>query len=312
MEYVVLGRTDLHVSRLCFGCATMGGYDYGPADDAVSVAAVRRALELGVNFFDVADVYGLGRAETVLRRALGSRLHDVVVATKFGVTWAPDGRTGLDLSPAYMRQALENSLRRLGVEAISLYQIHKPDGQTLWEDCMAALEQCRTEGKIRHIGASNIETADVDSCQAAGRLDSLQMPFSLADQQHASSMIDAQTRWGMSALAYNVLAHGLFSGRHSRDAVFSGTDLRTRIPMFQAPLREQAFGLLDRITRVAKVSGRSYVQVAIAWALHHPAVSVALVGTRTPAQIAESVGALGWPWLDSYAQLLDTPGLNPR
>ena len=305
MDYIALGRTSLRVSRLCCGCATMGGYDYGPADDAESIAAVRRALDLGVNFFDVADVYGLGRAEKVLSQALGNRRDDVVIATKFGVTWEPNGRTGLDISPAYLRKALEDSLRRLGVEAIALYQIHKPDGRTRWEDCMAELEQCRAEGKVRYLGASNLQLADVADCQAAGRLESLQMPFSLAEQQHSAGLVEARSHWGMSTLAYNVLAHGLFSGRHGRDAVFAGSDLRTRVPMFQGPLRERAFELLGRIQRVAELSGRSCVQVAIAWALSHPAVSVALVGTRTASQLEESAGGVDGPWLNAYRDFLD-------
>src|SRR5207247_7799330 len=105
MEYITLGRTDLRVSRICFGCATIGGYDYGPVDDVTSIAAVRRAIDLGIKLFDVADVYGFGRAETVLRRALGLRLRDTVTATKFGVAWTDEGRTSLDISPGHLRRA---------------------------------------------------------------------------------------------------------------------------------------------------------------------------------------------------------------
>ena len=305
MEYIDLGRTGLRVSRIGFGCATLGGYDYGPVDDETSMAAVRRAVDLGITFFDVADVYGFGRAETVLRRALGPRLRDLMIATKFGAAWTEDGRTFRDISPAYLRRALEGSLRRLGLDAIPLYQIHWPDGSTRWDDCMAELEACRAEGKVQHVGASNLSPADVTACQRSGRLESLQLPFSLAEPDHAEAMAAARRDWQMSTLAYNVLAHGLLSGKYTRDAVFSGTDLRTRVALVQEPQRGRVFARLERIQRVAANSGRSCLQVALAWTLAHPSVSVALVGTRTAAQIEESAGATGWPWLPDYSTMLD-------
>ena len=292
MEYAALGRTSLKVSRICVGGATFGGYDSGPADDDASVAAVRKAVDLGINFFDVADVYGFGRAETILRRALGSTLRDVVVATKFGVGWTDEGRTFKDLSPGRLRTALEASLRRLGLDAIPLYQIHWPDGVTRWDDCMAALERCRDEGKVLHIGACNLSATDLEACQRTSRLESLQLPFSLAEQQHAELMLDARARHGMTTMAYNALAHGIFSGKYGRDAMFTGTDLRARVPLLQGRQRDALFDQLDRIEAAARQTGRSCVQVALAWALARREASVVIVGTRTAEQIEESVGAL--------------------
>jgi aryl-alcohol dehydrogenase-like predicted oxidoreductase len=295
MQYVPLGRTSLSVSRICVGTATFGGYDYGPADDQVSVAAVRRAVDLGINFFDVADVYGFGRAETVLRQALGSTLRDVVVATKFGVGWTDEGRTFRDLSPARLRSALHASLRRLGLDAIPLYQIHWPDGSTRWDDCMAALERCRDEGKVVHLGGCNLSATDLKACLRAGRLESLQLPFSLAEQQHSTLLLGARDDHGMTAMAYNTLAHGIFSGKYGRDAVFTGTDLRARIPLLQGRAREAVFDRLDRIRAAAMQTGRSCVQVALAWTLARREASVVIVGTRSAGQIEESVGALTAP-----------------
>jgi aryl-alcohol dehydrogenase-like predicted oxidoreductase len=292
VEYVTLGRTGVRLSRICVGGATWGGYDYGPADDAVSIAAVRKAVDLGINVFDVADVYGFGRAESILQRALGPTLRDVVVATKFGVGWTEQGRTFRDLSPGRLRAAVEASLRRLGLDAIPLYQMHWPDRTTRWDDCMAALERCRDEGKVLHIGACNLSPADLAACQDAGRLESLQLPFSLAEQQHAGLMLDARDRHGMTTMAYNALAHGIFSGKYSRDAVFTGTDLRARVPLLQGGAREALFDRLDRIKAIATQTGRSCVQIALAWTLARREASVLIVGTRTAEQIEESVGAL--------------------
>jgi myo-inositol catabolism protein IolS len=295
VDYVPLGRTGMSVSRICLGGATFGGYDYGPADDAVSVAAVRTAVDLGINFFDVADVYGFGRAEVILRQALGSALRDIVVATKFGVGWTDQGRTFKDLSPSRLRAALDASLRRLGLDAIPLYQIHWPDGTTRWDDCMAALERCRDDGKVLHIGACNLSASDLEACRRAGRLESLQLPFSFAEQQHAELMRDARDRHGMTTMAYNALAHGIFSGKYGRDAVFAGTDLRDRIPLLQGRAREALFDQLDRVKAAALQTGRSCVQVALAWTLARAEASVVIVGTRTAEQIEESVGALTVP-----------------
>lgn len=155
MDRVSLGSTDLHVSRVGFGCAVMGGWDYGAADDNESISAVHAALDQGINFFDTADVYGLGHAEEVLGRALRDQGDDVVVATKFGVRWDAQGRTVRDCSPGWVVRALEDSLRRLGRERISLYQIHWPDPTVPIEDTMEALERCRAQGKIQHIGCCN-------------------------------------------------------------------------------------------------------------------------------------------------------------
>jgi aryl-alcohol dehydrogenase-like predicted oxidoreductase len=196
-------------------------------------------------------------------------------------------------------------LRRLGLDAVPLYQIHWPDGTTRWDDCMGELEACRVEGKVRHIGACNLSWADVQACQRTARLESLQMPFSLAEPDHAEVMAQARGEWQMSTLSYNVLAHGLFSGKYTQDSVFSGTDLRSRVPLLQEPRRGQAFELLDRIRRVAEMSQRSCVQVALAWTLAHPSVSVAIVGTRTAAQIEESAGTVDSVWFDQYRDVFE-------
>ena len=143
------------VSRLAFGCWAMGGHGYGTVDDAESIAAVKKALELGINFFDTADVYGFGHSERILSEALDSRRHDVVIATKFGVSWDDSGKTRKDCSPKRLVEALEGSLRRLRVECIPLYQIHWHDGITPVPDLMETLLRCREAGKIRYIGCSN-------------------------------------------------------------------------------------------------------------------------------------------------------------
>lgn len=294
MEYVTLGRTDLRISRICFGCAPLSGYDYGPVDDKVSVAALQRARELGINFFDTADVYGFGHTENILRQAFGGELKNLVVATKFGVAWKPGGQTLRDLSPAHLRTAVEGSLRRLGLETIALYQIHWPDGITRLEDCMAQLEALRAAGKILHYGACNLNADELAACQKTGRLESLQLPFSLAEQRQSPLLGTARLQEGLTTLGYNVLAHGFFSGKYGRTATFNPTDLRQRASAYSPAYLNRVFESLERIRLVAARHQMSCVEVAIAWALAQPEISVALVGSKTPAQIETSVRATSW------------------
>ncbi|HEX3868310.1 MAG TPA: aldo/keto reductase, partial [Gemmatimonadaceae bacterium] len=172
MEYVTLGRGGPSVSRVAFGCAAIGGADYGPADDADSLRAAHQAIDLGINFFDVADVYGFGRAERVLGEALASKSSaNVIVATKGGVRWDDRGRTQRDSSPDWISTAIDASLSRLRVERIDLYQLHWPDPKTPIEDTLDLLERRREDGKIGQIGCTNFPLPLIDRAQRATRLD---------------------------------------------------------------------------------------------------------------------------------------------
>lgn len=304
MRYLKLGRTGLEVSRVCFGCAAIGGYDYGPVDDATSIAALRRAVDCGVNFFDVADVYGFGRSENLLRTAFGAQLKTLVVATKFGVHWDQFGRTRRDISPAALRRSLEGSLARLGLDAIPLYQIHWPDGQTRLEDCVAELENCRREGKVLHYGACNLAALDIRRGQTAGRLETLQVPFSLIERHHASTLVACESEFGMSTLVYNVLGHGLLTGKYTQDSTFAGTDLRTRVPLFTGPDRARGLEMLARVRQVAGRAGRKCAEVAVAWCLSQPGVSVAITGAKTPAQAETNAMACDWALPESDLRFL--------
>lgn len=294
MEYVKLGLTDVHLSRVGFGCAALGGYDYGKVNDQDSVAAVRRALELGVNFFDTADVYGLGHAEELLAEALGSRRHDVIVATKFGVRWDNQGNTERDISPARVFEALDGSLRRLRLDCIPLYQIHWNDGQTPISQTMEALMKCQEAGKIRFIGSCNLSFSLIEEAQRFGRVESLQLPYSLAERDSEQVINEGHRKYQMSTFCYNPLAQGLLTGKYGRDSRFYGTDLRTRSYLFHGPSLTINLALADKLKIVAKRHGRTPAQVAIRWILENESVGCAIVGVKTPAQIEENAGVDGW------------------
>ncbi|MEO7966931.1 MAG: aldo/keto reductase [Gemmatimonadaceae bacterium] len=291
MQYIELGRTGIVVSRIAFGCAAIGGYDYGNADDDESAYAVRAALEAGITLFDTADVYGFGRAEEVLGRALASDRANVAIATKCGVRWDASGRTTRDSSPEYLTQAVDASLRRLGVEQITLAQLHWPDVNTPIEESIGALERCRERGKVRVIGCCNFPIELIDEAQRHGRLDSQQLPLSLGERAGASNVRECATRFGMGVLCYNTLAQGLFSGKFTPNATFANEDLRSRSALFAGRNRDDNFVLLERLRDVAVAEVGTTSQVAVRWVLDQPGVTCAIVGARSAHQVIENAGA---------------------
>lgn len=299
MEFTTLGRTDLRVSRLTFGCEVLGGYDWGKVDDKDSIAAVRQALELGINFFDTADVYGLGRSEELLSKALGSQRHKVVIATKFGVNWssvASEGRakTFLDASPKRVVEALEGSLKRLRIDSVALYQVHWPDPSVPAADTMQALLRCKEEGKIQHIGYANGTPEILNESAGVHRVETLQSLYNLAQREIENGTIGYCERECIGILAYGPLAQGLLTGKYDRHSTFSKDDRRHRLDHFQGAELERCLRLVGRLKEVARKYEKSPAQVAIRWILDQPSISTAIVGMKTPAQAVENAGAVGW------------------
>jgi len=295
MDYVSLWPGGPPVSRVAFGCAAIGGHDYGPVDDATSIAAIRRALELGVTLFDVADVYGFGRAERVLGMALReTSAHRAVVATKVGVRWDDAGRTRRDLSPAWIRAAVEGSLERLGVEHIPLYQLHWPDPATPLDETLGAMQSLVAEGKIGAIGVCNFDLGLLAQARALAPVVSNQCPLSVAERGWEEAIRAGAEVHNTPTLAYNVLGHGLFSGKYREGATFEGGDLRGRSALFEPERVRRTHLTVERLTLTGRRLGRTPVQVAIAWALQQPGVACALTGVKHAPQIEENVGGSGW------------------
>jgi aryl-alcohol dehydrogenase-like predicted oxidoreductase len=292
MEYTTLGTTGIRVSRLGFGCSAIGGHEYGPVDDRTSERAIHRALELGVTFFDVADVYGLGHAETVLGRALRGRTHDAVVATKVGVRFDAMGSKGKDLSAAWMDEALRGSLRRLDVERITLYQIHWPDPDIPIEHAMERMLMYQRSGAIQHIGLCNVDHSLAERARSIAPVESLQIPLSVAERRNRELAHLAGCAWHMTVQTYNVLARGLFGGRYSANSTFSGDDTRPRSVHFSAERVGQALDLLERLRSVGERHRCGPAGVAVRWVLDQPGVGIALTGIKNPTQAEENVSAI--------------------
>jgi aryl-alcohol dehydrogenase-like predicted oxidoreductase len=283
-------ESDLIASRIGFGCAAIGGYDYGEVSDDDSRQAIRAAFDAGVTLFDTADVYGFGRAEKVLAEALGAHRHDVIIATKGGVNWDTAGRTSRDLSATHLVSALEASLTRLRLDCIPLYQLHWPDPKVPLEDAIETLLRAREQGKIKHIGVCNIPAPELVDLGVLDYIHSVQVPYSLLERAHDETMqICADS--SILALCYNVLGQGLLTGKITRESQFRGTDLRLRSALFREPKFNHGLSVLGLISEIAKRQNARPSQVAIRWVIDRWHTTIALTGIKNPAQIVENIGA---------------------
>jgi aryl-alcohol dehydrogenase-like predicted oxidoreductase len=282
-------------TRIGMGGAPTGGHGWGTRDDAAALAALVRAIECGITFFDTADVYGLGNAEELLRQALdevpGSR-SEVVVATKGGVAWDDAGRTRRDSSPHYLRQALEASLVRLGADCVDLYYLHWPDDVIPLEASLEELMRFRTEGKVRAIGVCNLGPTQLALCGHAG-LAAVQVKGNLLEPEELLGVSAAARGIGAQVICSSALADGLLTGSIGRDRVFGPDDHRSRYPLFQPGTFEVALDRIERARDVAQRAGMSLSQLAMRWLLDCEAADAVLFGTTSPMHVAENAGCLG-------------------
>jgi aryl-alcohol dehydrogenase-like predicted oxidoreductase len=296
MEKVRFGQTDLEVSVLVLGTWVTGGWLWGGADDRESLKAVLRALELGINFVDTAPVYGFGRSERIVGQALkewGGR-ESVVVATKCCLEWDEKENIKRNASPARIQQEIDQSLERLGLDYIDLYQIHWPDSKTPFETSMETMLRLQETGKIRYIGVSNFSREQIMACQHAGQVHSLQPPYNLFEREAEKELLPFCQSNGIATMAYGGLCRGLLTGKFSGDETFPRGDLRRADPKFKPDRFKQYINAVDALRKVAGKYHKTLAQFALRWALQQPGITTVLAGARTPAQVEDNVGASGW------------------
>ncbi len=284
METITLGKTGLEVSRICLGTWQFGG-DWGQIDRAEAVATVTRARELGIDFFDTAQGYGWGASEKLLAQALaGVPREQVVIATKGGLQ--SEGKKLLrDSSPTWLRKGVEESLGHLGTDYIDLYQVHWPDPNTPFAETTAALDELVAEGKIRHVGLSNFDAVQMASFERTGRLETLQPPYHMLRRDIEQSILPHCAAHNIGVLAYGPLAHGLLSGRFTRDTQLAPDDWRHGSDLFSGDAYQRNLEIVERLRELAAELDITVAQLAIAWTLANPAVHVAIVGARRPNHI---------------------------
>jgi aryl-alcohol dehydrogenase-like predicted oxidoreductase len=297
METRKLGNSDIKITPVGFGAWALGGsgweFAWGPQDDADSIAAIHRALELGVNWIDTAAVYGLGHSEEIVARALkewrGPRPY---VFTKCVLRWNEKGKIWKEFSPDSIRRECEDSLRRLQVETIDLYQMHWPpdDNKPGIEEAWQTLAALKAEGKVRWIGVSNFDAAQIMRAEKITPVTSLQPPYSIIRRQIEAETLPYCEKRGIGVISYAPMASGLLTGAMTREraATLPADDFRSRNPEFREPRISKNLELVERLRQVGARHGRTPGEVAIAWTLRHPAVTGAIVGARNAKQ-AEGV-----------------------
>jgi aryl-alcohol dehydrogenase-like predicted oxidoreductase len=291
------GPRGRSLSRVGLGAWVFGGVGWGRQEDHDSIAAIARAVELGVNWIDTAAVYGNGHAELVVGAALAAlpAADRPLVFTKGGVRIDPrSGSTYRDLTPSFLRAECEASLKRLALERIDLYQIHWPvEDHEMVEQAWSVLGELCREGKIRWAGVCNLDAALLDRCARIRAIDCVQLPLSLLDRRGLEGVLPWAAAHGAPALVYSPLESGLLSGGFSleRLAAMTGDDWRRRRAPFQSPQVERALGLVELLRPIAAELDASVAELAIAWTLQCPAVAGAIVGARSPGQVEGWIGA---------------------
>ncbi|HEX7497400.1 MAG TPA: aldo/keto reductase [Candidatus Limnocylindrales bacterium] len=292
-----LGKSGLQITTVGFGSWAVGGggwsFGWGPQDDADSVGAIRHAVESGVNWIDTAAVYGLGHSEEVVGRAVAAipAADRPLVFTKCGLKWDPANPmtpSEHNAKPASLRLEVENSLRRLGVDRIDLFQIHWPDQTgTPMEDSWAQMARFVDEGKVRAIGVSNFDVALLERCEAVRHVDSVQPPFSLIRQGAAADVIPWAAAHGTGVIVYSPMASGILTNSFSRErvAAMADDDWRRASASHKEPELSRNLALRDALRPIAARHGTTVSAVAVGWALTRPGISGAIVGARTPAQV---------------------------
>ena len=296
MEYRKLGNTGLKVSEVGIGCNNFGMR----MDQDQTQAVVDTAIDQGINLFDTADVYGGTKSEVFLGKALGSRRHDVVVATKFGMG-PPDAVLARGGSRRYIMNAMEASLERLGTDYVDLYQIHFPDVDTPIEETLRAMDDLVTQGKARYIGCSNFsgwQIADADwTAKSLGlnRFETAQNLYSLLDRRLEREVIPACERFGLGVLPYFPLASGLLTGKYRRgEDAPEGTRLAAMGPRAGQALSDQNFDTVEKLTEFAESRGRGLLDLAIGWLASKPVISSVIAGATKPEQVEANVKASQW------------------
>ena len=302
MEKRPLGNSDLYITPVGFGAWAIGGSDWqfgwGAQEDDDSVAAIHTALEIGVNWIDTAAVYGLGHSEEVVARALaewkGERPY---VFTKCSQVWGEDRKVDTSLREDSIRRECEDSLRRLKVEVIDLYQVHwSADEMPETEEGWATMAALQKEGKVRWIGVSNFSREELEKAQAIAPITSLQPPYSLLKRDVENDQLPWCQEHNVGTIVYSPMGAGMLTGAMTaeRAASLPEDDWRSRNPEFKEPKLSQNLALAERLRAVAERHGRTPGQAAVAWTLRLPSVTAAIVGARNAGQVDGSMGAGDW------------------
>jgi aryl-alcohol dehydrogenase-like predicted oxidoreductase len=301
MKLADIPGTSLKLSAVAIGTWAIGGWMWGGTDEAESIATIRAALEHGINIIDTAPVYGFGRSEEIVGKAIAeSQLRsNVVIATKTGLQWE-GGRVARNASRARIVREVEDSLRRLKTDYIDVYQVHWPDPLITIEETADAMHQLFARGKIRAIGVSNFSVVQMERFRRVAPLHVLQPPYNLFERGIEADLLPYCRENNIATLGYGALCRGLLSGRMRADTVFDGDDLRRTDPKFVAPRFAQYLAAVDKLDRLAQRFGKRVIHLAVRWMLDQ-GITTALWGARHPGQLQPVDEVTSWS-LDASAK----------
>jgi len=289
MRYEQLGNSDLKVSVVGMGCWAIGGKRWGPTDDKESTEAIAAALEAGINFFDTADFYGFGHSEEVLGQALDGR-EDVIIASKVGLRWNRRGKIRHDLSPKYIKEACERSLKRLGRETIDLYQLHWPDPDRPLAPALQALAELRDAGKIRYGGVSNFTVAELKTAPAPSWLVGYQGKYNLFNREVEDDILPFCRDNHLGFIAYQPLFKGMLTGKFKEAPTFPKGDHRRHLERFTTEFKDYQ-PKLAKLQNLATGVGLSLTAMALALLIDQEGVAAVIPGVKTAAQAAANAAA---------------------
>jgi aryl-alcohol dehydrogenase-like predicted oxidoreductase len=294
MEHLEIAGLPVEASRIGLGTWAIGGWLWGGSDEADAIKTIHAALDQGINLIDTAPVYGFGRSEEIVGKALfGGRRDKALIATKCGLDWS-SGKILRNSSPARLRQGIEESLLRLKTDVIDIYQVHWPDESVPFEETASTLEAFRREGKIRAIGVSNFSPKQMDRFRTKVLLAAVQPPYNLFEREIEKDVLPYAERNDIVVLAYGALCRGLLSGKITSKTTFEGDDLRKVDPKFQPPRFSDYLAAVGKLEHLARNRyGKTVLALAVRWLLDRGDI-VALWGARRPDQLAAVDDVLGW------------------
>ncbi|WP_298218958.1 aldo/keto reductase [Halothiobacillus sp.] len=307
MEFITLKSADLTVPRIGLGTWAIGGWMWGGTDEAEAIRTIHAALDRGIRLIDTAPVYGFGRSEEIVGRALAEygQRDKIILATKAGLDWSGDG-IRRNSAPERLQQELEDSLRRLQTDTIDIYQIHWPDEGTPFEETARTLEDMRQSGKIRAVGVSNFSPEQMDRLSSVVPIATAQPPYNLFERGIEADVAPYCVKHDIGMVTYGALCRGLLSGAMSADRKFEGDDLRQNDPKFQPPRFAQYLAAVERLDQFARERfDRRVIHLALRWLIDQPGVVTALWGARRPDQLEPVDAIFGWSLTDADQAEID-------
>ena len=294
-----LGTTDLELTTVGLGTWAMGGpweFGWGPQDDGEAIGAVLAALEAGINWIDTAPAYGLGHSEELIAQALKQTSYKPIIATKCGILWNEKRQKITCLKKESVRRECINSLKRLDIEVIDLYQMHWPDPDEDVEEAWEEMLKLQDEGKVRYLGVSNFSVAQLERVRKMGTVSSLQPPYSMLNRKVENELLDYCAENNIGVVAYSPMNRGLLTGKFNKDYIktLAPDDHRLRSPDFQEPRFSASVELVEQLKTIAERNSKTCAQLAVSWVLRRPEVTAAIVGARRPKQIIETAPASDW------------------